>query len=128
MDDQGEKIVYLVRTMLRDGFALGNVAEHPLESKPISLKTLYLAAVLAALGGGGLTHWVHEERRAINFYEETELEALVFYASKVGARDAAVLRQEILDRLGAQSLRDMSVQDYRDTKNYLQKNIRWVSQ
>jgi len=122
MEDRGEKIVNLAREMLRAEYVI-----HPPEAAAktsLSFKVLCFAAILSAVGGSGLTAWINEARRPLTRYERVELEALVFYASRLSGVKEESLRREIEHRTGVSDFADLTERDYRIARGYLRGEIR----
>jgi hypothetical protein len=124
MIDRGEKIVRLAHELLETTPDIKAAETSPNEHAPITLKTLCLAALLAAFGSCGLTHLFDEARRPINRYERVELDALLYYATHVQAADESRLRQELRHKLAVVSFDNLNVFDYRRTRDYLRDIIR----
>ena len=85
MSDRGDKIIHLASELLR-----ADMCVPPLPAKSpasFSFRMLCLSSCLAALGGSAITAWNYQQLRPINRYERTELDALVFYASRVNGVD-----------------------------------------
>ncbi len=131
MSDRGEKIIHLAQELLRDGRLEKTPAallpSRKNEEKNIALKAACLAALVSACGASVATHVLHETRRAINRYERTEIDALVFYAARQEGSGEQSLRTEIELALALPSLRDISVGDYLRVRNYLWNRLDRIS-
>lgn len=120
MDDQGEKIVFLAREILNAG-----LAEHPSGKRrtdiTMSFMTLCLTAVLAAGGGAAAMHAVHANERPLNKYERTEIDALLFYASKLKGIGEDELRNEVAAKVGLARIDDLTADDFAKARKLLQE-------
>lgn len=57
--------------------------------------------------------------RAANTYEQTEIKALIFYASQKTGADEASLILRLMDDLGLTTLSDLNLGDYRVIRAYM---------
>ena len=127
MSDQGEKIIHLAREVLRSGHLTeGFEGLHAMraEAKTITIKAAALAALLAALGGAGITHLIEDTYRPANRYERVEIDALMLFAAKQNAMPEETLRQETLASLSLTSTQNLTVQEYIRVREYLRDRIR----
>ncbi len=124
MNDRGEKIVNLAREMLRSEFSF----EAPKTTSPntlaSSVKAVCLAAFLAAFGTLAVTHTIHEARRPLNRYERVELDALLFYASRMKSLNEPDLKQDMLSRLARSDMDDLTRADFDKARDYLQGRLK----
>ena len=120
MEDRGEKIVFLARELLeqRDGDA---PARKRTLSITMTFKTLCFTTLLAAGAGSVVSTCVHERNRPLNRYERTELQALIFYASKTKKMDETALRRDVENHVGVTSFDDMTAQEFTVARLYLQE-------
>ena len=92
MNERSEKIVTLAREMLRSGMP-------PMEPTraqiSMSFKVLCFSTMIAALGSSAVTAVSYEQKRPINHYEKTKLDALVFYTAHLKGMDEAILKQQV---------------------------------
>lgn len=118
MNDRGEKIITLAREMLRSDVT---VDAAPITQKPaISFKILCLATVLTAVASSAVTQWSQQNQRPINRYERTEINALIFYASRLRGLHEGDLKQEVEQKLNISDLDDMTMQEFQLARRYLQ--------
>jgi ABC-type sugar transport system substrate-binding protein len=123
VDDQGQKIVILAREILNAGVP-PIPAAHKKPDVTMSFKSLCLATILAAAGGGLVTTFAHEHERPLNIYEKTEMEALVFYTSQLKGMDETALRHEVETKIGIPHFDDMTAGDFSAARRYLQEKAR----
>lgn len=120
MDDQGEKIVFLAREILNAG-----IAEQPPVKRrsdvTMSFMALCLTTTLAAGSGALAAHTLHAAERPLNRYEKTEINALVFYASKLKGIGEADLSREVAAKIGVARLDDMTAEDFSKARKLLQE-------
>ncbi|MDD3370905.1 MAG: hypothetical protein PHE27_03660, partial [Alphaproteobacteria bacterium] len=94
MEDTGEKIVFLARELLE-----ARVPEIPVAKKTTTItmtfKTLCFTTLLAAAGGTVISTYVQEHSRPLNRYDKIELQALIFYTSRIKNISEEILRQEV---------------------------------
>jgi len=119
MDDQGEKIVFLARALLN------GTPENFLDKKALNVtmtfKALCLTTILAAAGGGAVTAWAHENERPLNRYERFEVQALVFYASKLKGMSEDSLRRDVEKKIGVTRFDEMTAGEFSAAVQYLQE-------
>lgn len=119
MDDQGEKIVFLARALL-NGTPERNSGSSNL-NVTMTFKTLCLTTLLAAAGGGMVTAWAHADERPLNRYEKFEVQALVFYASKLKGISEDSLRRDVEKKIGIAHFDEMTAGDFSTAVQYLQE-------
>lgn len=123
MNDRGEKIVNLAREILQTTPSIEVKANANSSKTSVSVKTVYFAAILAAIGGSFVTQWFSETCRPITYYEKVELNALMFYAAKTNKLDETKLRNDVKSSLKLKSLEDLTAFDYRRAKKLLLTKI-----
>lgn len=115
MTDRGEMIVRLAQALL-DAEKGGTTPHGNLSArKPPAckgLRLLCLTAFLSGCCGAFLSHFVSERYRPVNRYEQTEIDALLFYAAQSHGDDPDVLARHLSSSLKLSSLRNISVADY----------------
>lgn len=124
MDDRGEKIVSLARAVLHSGCANNDDFPSHVQKRAIPLKTLYLTALLTAVGSSAVTTWANENHRPISHYEMVEIDALVFYTARQNMRDEESIRQEVKADLNIPDLKTLTVREYLNVRDYLRDRIR----
>jgi len=120
MDDQGEKIVFLAREILNGGALAPEKKKSHLEIT-MTFKTLCLTALLSASSGAALSNFYHEGERPLTHAEKTEINALVFYASRLKGLDEYDLRREVGKQIGLSDINDMTVEQFPVARLYLQQ-------
>ena len=120
MNDRGEKIVFMAQEILKQGIPdITPPKKHA--ALTMSFKTLCLATILAAVGGGVVTNVVRSGERPLNRYERVEIQALIFYASKVKGINEDDLRRDVEKQTGVFRLEDMTAEDFPVARRYLQE-------
>ncbi len=121
MTDRGEMIVRLAKALLDAEKGRAMPHGHPSEAKQASqspapfranLRLLCLTAFLSGCCGAVLSHFASERARPVNRYEQTEIDALLFYVAQTKGDDPGVLAQKVSVALKLPSLHNISVADY----------------
>ena len=120
MDDHGEKIIFLARELLNEGMPRQEQQRKNM-SVNMTFKTLCFTTLLAASGGGAVATAVHSENRPLNRYEKTELQALLFYATRLKGINEEILREEVEKQTGVARLDDLTAGDFPAARRYLQE-------
>jgi hypothetical protein len=120
MTDQGENIVFLAREILNAGQAEPTAPAKKLHIT-MTFKTLCLTTMLAATGGGVITTWTQANERRLTRYEQTEIDALIFYATKVKGLDEATLRRDMAQKVGITGLDDLTSGEFPAARQFLQE-------
>jgi hypothetical protein len=120
MDDSGEKIVFLAREILNAGIP-ESAAKKKQTHITTSFKTLCFTTFLAASGGGLVTGYLHNDTRPLNRYERTEIQALLFYTSKLKGVEQETLRHEIEKQIGIADINDLTANEFPAAQRYLQE-------
>lgn len=124
MQDRGVTIVKLAEELLHHHAVGSTPISHRTPSRAKTPATLCLAAMLfSAASGSAITYALGESFRPINRYEKVELDALIFYASRVKSLNEADLRRDLQDRFDLLSLDDMTAEDYRKARDYLREKV-----
>ncbi|MDR3450580.1 MAG: hypothetical protein P4M15_12710 [Alphaproteobacteria bacterium] len=121
MDDQGEKIVFLAREILKAG-APALPADRKAVQITMTFKTLCFTTLLAAAGGFGVTSYMQADERPLNRYEKTEIDALLFYAAKVKGVDEENLRRTMEQEIGIARTDQMTAADFPAARKFLQEH------
>ncbi|MFA5041797.1 MAG: hypothetical protein WC464_09230 [Bdellovibrionales bacterium] len=125
MEDRGEKIIFLARELLESDALLPHTYEPPVTKKTMTVtmtfRTLCFTTLLAAASGNMISTFVHEHSRPLNRYEKTELQALIFYTSRIKTLDEEVLRREVEEKIGVSSFDDMTAKDFPAARRFLQE-------
>jgi hypothetical protein len=120
MEDRGEKIIFLAREILES-----NAFETPVKKKTttvtMTFRTLCFTTLLAAATGNLVSTIVHEHSRPLNKYEKVELEALMFYATKIKGLNEEILRTEIEKKAGVDRFDAMTAKEFPAARRYLQE-------
>ena len=118
MSDQGQKIVFLAQELLKTG-----VPDHADYKKPPSITMTFKTLCLTALAADGslVTSLMHEEDRRLNRYEKMEIDALLFYVSKMKGIDEENLRHDVEKQTGIISLDDLTANQFPAIRLYLQE-------
>lgn len=124
MNDQGETIVNLAHELLQSNFLTETSHQPQKQKNTSSLKAFLLTAFLAALGGAYTTQAIEKVRRPLTRYERVELDALVFYASRLNAAKEQDIRDAMLTRLARQNMDELTFSDFTRARDYLQSQIR----
>ncbi|MGE0109098.1 MAG: hypothetical protein AB7S81_04955 [Bdellovibrionales bacterium] len=128
MTDRGDKIINLAQEMLKRGTLdaqtqLTASTRKKSDSK-IIICTACFAALLAASASATVTRIFYEFSRPANYYERTEIDALLFYTARELSVDQPVLRHELQADLGIHLSRNgYSVADYKRARDYLQNKL-----
>lgn len=87
----------------------------------MTFKTLCLTTVMLATGGVAITSLPHANERPLTRYEKTEIDALIFYATKVKGLDEADLRSKITQKVGIECLECMTAREFPLARHFLQE-------
>jgi hypothetical protein len=120
MEDKGEKIIFLARELLE-----ANVPEVSVTKKTMTVtmtfKTLCFTTLLAAASGNLLSTLVHEHCRPLNKYEKVELQALLFYATKIKGINEEILLTGVEKQVGVDRFDDITAKEFPAARRYLQE-------
>ncbi|MDD3289016.1 MAG: hypothetical protein PHX43_08485 [Alphaproteobacteria bacterium] len=122
MDDRGEKIVSLARTMLHSGYE--ETIDSSAHNKNATFKAFCLTAIIAAFGSSAMTSWASEIYRPITYYEKIELDALLFYAARQNPKNEIRLKEELKAKLELHSPDEMTANDYMRARAWLHSMIK----
>lgn len=119
--ERQERIINLAHELLcRNG--LDDTPCAP-QKAPLSHNTflaICLASFIAGSSGVAITSWTYEKNRALNHYERTEIEALIYYAIHKKGLDQGELHRDIVKTFG-RSIDSMSGADFPDLRRFLQE-------
>lgn len=120
MEDQGEKIIFLARELLK-----ADAPASPIRKKTINvtmtIKTLCFTTLLAAASGALISTIVYEQDRPLSRYEKVELQALVFYTARIKEIHEGLLRQEVEKQVGVSSFDDLTAREFSAARRFLQQ-------
>ncbi|MDR3423776.1 MAG: hypothetical protein P4M13_01675 [Alphaproteobacteria bacterium] len=122
MNDQGENIVFLARELLDAGIPEQNSQKKSI-CVTMTLKTLCFTTFLAAAGGSLMTTVVREQHRPLNRYERVELQALLFYASRLKGINEEILRMDVEKQVGVTHFDDLTADELPVARRYLQEKV-----
>lgn len=116
--ERGEQIVRLASALLEahragDTFPFRKTGTKPSAKRALrfSARLLCLTAILSSFGTGFAMQVYADYTRPANRYEQTEIDALFFYAEQTRGLPQPALRQSLGKRLGILSWNDLSARD-----------------
>ncbi len=119
MEDKGEKIIFLARQILESDDR-ESLPKKKTIKVTMTFRTLCFTTLLAAASGNLIATIVHERVRPLNKYERVELQALVFYASRIHGMDEDLLRLEVEKKVGVKNFDDITAKELSLARRYLQ--------
>lgn len=123
MSDTGDKILSLTRQILQNStITLPQTAptsQTNTNDVMNNVKAVCLAALVAATGTAVVSHLAYDLNRPVNRYEETEIKALVFYASQRLGDSETAITLRLMDDLGLVHTDNMTTADYRRIREYM---------
>jgi len=120
MEDKGEKIIFLARELLETDAVVPPVTKKTL-SITMTFKTLCFTTILASASGSLISTIVHEHTRPLNRYEKIELQALIFYTSRLKHISEEILREEVEKQVNVEHFDDISAKEFLAARQYLRE-------
>ena len=123
LENNEEKIVSLATELLKNN-AYKRQFEFPKNRNNLSINisTVLIATLMAAASGYHAGAYGCYTHRPLNRYERVELQALIFYASKVKNLQESMIKHEVEVFIGT-PLSEMSVKDFPAARSFLQDVI-----
>ena len=116
IEDRSEKIITLARTILAQ----------PTQPPPqtYSLKTVVLAALISASVAGTGSAALVGHARPLNYYEKTEIQALIYYAAKIRHCESDGILEDLYHQFAIHTLDELTRAQLPDVRLYLYNIMR----